>query len=171
MPFLVWSSTHKPQQSLEDIFNGLSTTSLLPQLAPHTQTDNIVPWISSTKRSLRVKQDSKTPNFHCLVRNDAQDFCWPFYRWVPSLSATFSEQGLIDVQRGQYAVKPHFRSFFTQMTCMSVEEFSWAVLDNSSAEGSGPLCRRVIKEASEELKDGFALNYILEAVIGRKAFS
>ena len=57
------------------------------------------------------------------------------------------------------------------MTCMSVEEFSWAVLDNSNAEGSGPLCRRVIKEASEELKDGFALNYILEAVIGRKAFS
>ena len=57
------------------------------------------------------------------------------------------------------------------MTCMSVEEFSWAVLDNSNAEASGPLCRRVIKEASEELKDGVALNYILEAVIGRKALS
>ena len=57
------------------------------------------------------------------------------------------------------------------MTCMSVEEFSWAVLDNSNAEASGPLCRRVIKEASEELKDGVALNYTLEAVIGRKALS
>ncbi len=54
------------------------------------------------------------------------------------------------------------------MTCMSVEEFSWAVLDNSSADASGPLCRRVIREASEELRDGFALSYILEAVIGRK---
>lgn len=73
--------------------------------------------------------------------------------------------------REEYPVKPHFRSFFTQMTCMSVEEFSWAVLDNSSAEASGPLCRRVIKEASEESRNGFALNYILEAVIGRKAVS
>lgn len=32
------------------------------------------------------------------------------------------------------------------------------------------MSRRVIKEASEELKDGLALNYILEAAIGRKAF-
>ncbi len=80
----------------------------------------------------------------------------------------FSELGLVDVQQEEYPVKPYFRSFFTQMTCMSVEEFSWAVLDNSSADASGPLCRRVIREASEELRDGFALNYILEAVIGRK---
>lgn len=57
------------------------------------------------------------------------------------------------------------------MTCMSVEEFSWAVLDNSSAEASGPLCRRVILEAAEELRDGSALDYILEAVIGRKLIS
>ena len=75
------------------------------------------------------------------------------------------------MQQEDYPVKAHFRSFFTQMTCMSVEEFSWAVLDNGSVEGSGPLCRKVIREASEELKDGVALNYILEAVIGRKAVS
>lgn len=57
------------------------------------------------------------------------------------------------------------------MTCMSDEEFSWAVLDNRSAEISEPLCRMLIREASEELRDGFALNYILEAAIGRKAVS
>ena len=74
------------------------------------------------------------------------------------------------MQRGEYPVKSHFRSFFTQMTCMSVEEFSWAVLDNSGVDTSGPVCRRVIREASEDLREGFALNYILEAVIGRKPF-
>ena len=55
------------------------------------------------------------------------------------------------------------------MTCMSVEEFSRAVLDNNSAEASGPLLRRLIRNASDELRDGFALNYVLEAVLGRKA--
>lgn len=75
------------------------------------------------------------------------------------------------MQHEEYPVKPHFRSFFTQMTCMSDEEFSWAVLDNRSAEISEPLCRMLIREASEELRDGFALNYILEAAIGRKAVS
>ncbi len=55
------------------------------------------------------------------------------------------------------------------MTFISTKGFFKAVLDNSSAEASGPLCRKVIREASEELRDGFALNYILEAVINRKA--
>lgn len=32
------------------------------------------------------------------------------------------------------------------------------------------MSRRVIKEASEELKDSLALKYILEAAIGRKSF-
>ncbi len=69
---------------------------------------------------------------------------------------------MADVQQEEWPVKQHFRSFFTQMTCISTKELLKAVLDNSSAEASGP-------EASEELRDGFALDYILEAVINRKA--
>ena len=72
------------------------------------------------------------------------------------------------MQQEEYPVKQHFKSFFTEMACISTEEFFKAVLDNSSAEASGPLCRKVIREASEELRDGFALDYIPEAVINRK---
>ena len=90
---------------------------------------------------------------------------------MPRLSEIFIEQGFFGVRLEQYLVKPHFRSFFTQMTCISVKEFTFAVLDNSSLDTSGPQHRGLVREVSQELKEGFALNYILEAAISRKLAS
>ena len=65
-------------------------------------------------------------------------------------------------------MKPHFMSYFTQMQCLALTEFSYMVLDNSSSEASGPRCRQLIHEGAEALKEGLALDYYLELVIGRK---
>ncbi len=89
--------------------------------------------------------------------------------WIPRLSETFREQGLLEAQADKYPIAPDTRLFWTQMQFNSTEEFSIVALDNSSPEARGPQCRKVIKEAVEESREGVALNFMLEVTVGRKS--
>lgn len=80
----------------------------------------------------------------------------------------FEQQSLVEIKSEQHRVKPHFMSYFTQMTCMSLTEFSYYGLDNSSPEAIGLKSRRLIGEAAEALKHGIALDYRIEVAVGRK---
>ncbi|KAL8824776.1 MAG: hypothetical protein Q9191_004829 [Dirinaria sp. TL-2023a] len=76
------------------------------------------------------------------------------------------QQSLVEIKSEQHSVKPHFMPYFTQMTCMSLTEFSYYGLDNSNSEASGPKSRRLIGEAAAALKQGHALDYRIEVAIG-----
>ena len=80
----------------------------------------------------------------------------------------FKKHELVETRSEQYRVKPHFRTSFTQMNCMSITEFTYTALDNSDAQASGPKCRKVVSEAAGVLKEGLALDFYLEIAVGRK---
>ena len=54
------------------------------------------------------------------------------------------------------------------MQCILAEEFSFVALDNSGPDKSGPLRQKHIQGATKEMKEGVAINFILEVTIGQK---
>lgn len=92
-----------------------------------------------------------------------------YRRRGPRLARIFSDEiDLLTCSR-RISSQVAFQVLFYPDGVRVFEAISGAVLDSSSAEASGPLCRRVIREASDELRDGFVLDYILEGVLGMKA--
>lgn len=92
----------------------------------------------------------------------------PICSWVPRLSQTFEQEGLLDAQTYRYPITPQSRLYWTQMQFNSTEEYSIVAMDNSTPDATGPQCRRLIEEAVRESREGVALDYIPEVTIGRK---
>ncbi|MCJ1422832.1 hypothetical protein MMC29_000712 [Sticta canariensis] len=88
--------------------------------------------------------------------------------WVPHLSQTFEQQGLLDAQTYRYPITPQSRLYWTQMQFNSNEEYSIVAMNNSTPDATGPKCRRLIEEAVRESREGVAFDYIPEVTIGRK---
>ena len=92
------------------------------------------------------------------------------YRWAHRLSAIFAEQGVLESRTHYYPTSPHASFFFTQVQMFVSEEYSWATLDNSSPQGTGPQRRTLLQEVAKEAQEGTGLKFVLQVTTGRKAW-
>lgn len=89
-------------------------------------------------------------------------------RWPSLLPESFKSQEFLNVSHDKYPSSPELRLFFTQMQCILTGEVSFVALDNSGPDKSGQLRRKHIQGATNEMKEGVAIHFILEVTIGQK---
>ena len=78
-------------------------------------------------------------------------------RWVPHLTRTCGENGLLDAQTSRYRVPPELSIAFCQTQFGAYGEISKASMDNSSPDAKGPRLRALIGKAQVELRSGVFL--------------
>lgn len=77
---------------------------------------------------------------------------------------------MLESRTHHYPSSPHTGYFLAQVQLFVSEEYSWASLDNSGPEASGPRRRKLLQEAAEEVQEGVGMKFIMEVTTGRKAW-
>ena len=87
---------------------------------------------------------------------------------MPRLRETFEEQGVLESYTHRHQTSPQVILFFTQMQIVVSEEYGQTMLDNSGPDAKGSQRMALLQEVRTEMREGVALDFILEVTTGRK---